>query len=439
MSAVSFSGLATGLDTSSIVAQLIELRRRPVYRLENRREDFQSQLTALVTLKTKLLALQESAAKLDTLGEFNALGAQSSHENILTATAGASAAPGVYDIIVESLATARRDISQGYDSTDDVVGGGTVWFNVGGAATPLVLAEGTTLAEFRDLINNSIEGVSASIINDGSGSGSHHLVLRSESEGTAGDFSANLTGLNNGTTPVFSTTRAAADAHLNVDGLSVTAGSNLVNDVISGLTLNLHQAEPGTTVRLKVEAGGEEIEEAVKGLVDTYNDLFAFIQEQSQPDGELRGNPTLRSVANRMENIFTSPLSGGAGDFSMMWEVGIRTGEDRQMVWDPEKFRTALAQDFGSVRDLFIEREGNLGKGYLIGTAIDNMTNRTDGLFRISNDALNSKIKTTDKTIERYERGIESYRLQLEARFIAMERMVAQLQAQGSYLSGLNF
>ena len=65
------------------------------------------------------------------------------------------------------------------------------------------------------------------------------------------------------------------------------------------------------------------------------------------------------------------------------------------------------------------------------------MTDSVSGLFKISSDSLDSKIRTTDQTIERYERSIESYRLNLETRFRAMERMVAQLQAQGSYLSSL--
>jgi flagellar capping protein FliD len=120
-----------------------------------------------------------------------------------------------------------------------------------------------------------------------------------------------------------------------------------------------------------------------------------------------------------------------------LWEVGITTGEGRQLVWNPEKFQSALLADFSGVRDLFIEREGNLGKGYLINAAINNMTDRVSGLFKISTDALNSKIRSTDQTIERYERSIESYRLNLETRFTAMERMVAQLQAQGSYLGSL--
>jgi flagellar hook-associated protein 2 len=437
MSLVSFTGLATGLDTASIVAQLVELRRRPVYRLENRLLDFQNQLAALSTLKTKLLALQEAGARLDTLGEFNAFGASSSHEGILTATAGASAAPGNYDIIVQSLATARKDISQGYSSSNDLIGQGTVWFNVGSGSTPLTVDAGTTLAEFKDLINNSIDGVSASLINDGSGGNSFYLVLTGENEGLAGDFTVDTSGLTGGVPPILTNTQAATDAHLTVDGIAVTAGSNHPDDVISGLTLNLFQADPATTVRIQVEMNATQVEESVKALVDAYNDLFSFIQEQSGPDGDLHGHPTLRSVGNRMENIFNSPLEGGLGALTMLLEVGISTGEDRQLVWDASKFQAALQSDFSGVRDLFIEREGNLGKGYLINAAINDITDSVSGLFKISSDSLDSKIRTTDQTIERYERSIESYRLNLETRFRAMERMVAQLQAQGSYLSSL--
>ncbi len=437
MSSVSFSGLATGLDTASIVAQLVEIRRRPVYRLENRLADFQKQLTALSTLKTKLLALQEAGSRLDTVREFNALAATSTHEGILTAMAGATAAPGSYDIIVQSLATARKDISQGYSSPDATIGEGTVWFSVGGGSTPLMIEAGTTLAEFKDLINNSVDGVSASLINDGSGGNSYYLVLRGETEGISGDFTVNASALTGGTPPVLTNTQVATDAQLTIDGIAVTAGSNQPDDVISGLTLNLLDADPGTTVRIKVDMDGTEVEESIKGLVDAYNDLFSFIQEQSGPDGDLHGHPTLRSVANRLENIFTSPLEGGLGSLSMLWEVGISRGEDRQLLWDSSKFQTALQADFSGVRDLFIEREGNLGKGYLINAAINDMTDSVSGLFKISTDALNNKIRSTDQTIERYERGIESYRLNLETRFTAMERMVAQLQAQGSYLGSL--
>lgn len=439
MSSVSFTGLATGLDTSSIVAQLVELRRRPVYRLESRRDDFQKQLTALASLKTKLMALQEAAARLDSSKEFNAYGATSSHEDILTATAGSNAAPGQYDIFLEALATGRKDISQGYASADTVVGEGTIWFNMDGAAVPLTLPAGTTLAQLKDMINSDVDGISASLINDGSSTTPFTLVLSGETEGSAGDFTVHMSGLSGGTPPVLTNTQAAADARLSIDGITVTASGNQVADVISGLTLNLHNAEPGTKVTLQVAMDAVEIEESVKALVDARNDLYAFIQEHGAVDGDLHGHPTLRSISTRLDNIFTSPMTGETGSLTMLWQAGITTGEDRQWEWDAAKFQEALSNDPGGVRDLFVERDGILGKGYLINTAIDDMTDSVSGLFKISTDALNTKIQSADKSIERYERGIESYRSNLEMRFAAMERMVAQLQAQGSYLSGLNF
>ena len=71
------------------------------------------------------------------------------------------------------------------------------------------------------------------------------------------------------------------------------------------------------------------------------------------------------------------------------------------------------------------------------GMTVREMTNSADGLFRITIDSLNSRIRSTDDNISRYERSIEAYRENLERRFIAMESMVAQLQAQGHYLNGI--
>jgi len=121
-------------------------------------------------------------------------------------------------------------------------------------------------------------------------------------------------------------------------------------------------------------------------------------------------------------------------------QIGIgRSAGGRQLDWDEEEFIEMLDDDFSGVRDLFIEREGNLGKTYLIDQAIENMTDSIDGLFKISTDALNSKIDYTDQGIERYERSVEAYQTTLERKFTAMEMMVSQLNAQGSYLSGIQY
>ncbi|MCB1183263.1 flagellar filament capping protein FliD [bacterium] len=440
MPTVNFSGLATGLDTGSIISQLVELKRAPIYRLQSRRTGYENQKKALDTLKSKLVALQDAAKALDTANEFSSLKTTVANEDALTVTAGSGAAAGTYEIEVLQLARAQKTTSQGYDSKLNGVGGGVLSFTVNGETTDLDLGAGVSLEQLAERINNDVAGVGASIVFDGSATGGYHLVLSAAEAGTAGAFSVDASGMSGGITPILTTDvdHTARDASLRVDGIDVVASSNNPSDVISGLTLNLlAEGEGMTTVTVGTDTDG--IAEKVQTLVDKYNDLFSYVTEQSGAEGTLRDNPSLRSVASRVESIFTTALSGGLGDVSLFSQVGITRGDARQIKFDKEDFASALENDFGSVRDFFIERDGNLGKTYLIDQAVEDMTDSIDGLFRISNDALNKKIDYADQSIERYERSIESYQLTLERRFTAMEQMVSQLQAQGNYLTSVMY
>ncbi len=147
----------------------------------------------------------------------------------------------------------------------------------------------------------------------------------------------------------------------------------------------------------------------------------------------------MSAVASRIESLFSSSLDDGYGDITLFSEVGVMRGSGRQLKFDADDFKTAIGDDFNGVRDFFIERDDNLGKTYLIDQAIEDMTDSIDGLFKISKDSLNSKIKYADSGIERYERSVESYRLTLTRKFTAMEQMVAQLNAQGSSLSSIQY
>lgn len=444
MSMISFGGLATGLDTGSIVAQLVELKRAPIYRLENQRTGYQNQIKALGTLKTKLIALQDAAKTLDTAGEFSSLKTTSSNEDFIKVSGDSDATPGSYNIKVHSLAQTQKDVSQGYDSRTDSVGSGILSFTVDGVTTDLSLVGYTSVESLANLINDSVDGVSASIINDGSASGAYRLVLSGDEAGSAGAFSVDASGISGGVTPIFTNQQAAQNAELEIDGIAVTATSNNTDEIISGLTINLlditvdEDAGLDKTIRIDVGVDDEGIADKVKGFVDVYNDLFSYITEQSAAEGDLRTNPTLRAVASRMENIFTTSLEGGLGTITNFAHIGIsRSVGGRQLTFKADDFKDALSENFSGVRDLFIERDGNLGKTYLIDMAVENMTDSVDGLFKISTDALNKKIDYADQGIDRYERSVEAYQTNMERKFTAMEMMVSQLQAQGSYLSSV--
>jgi len=437
MSSISFGGLATGLDTGSIIAQLVELKRAPIYRLESRKKGFESQISAMGTLKSKLMAIQTAAEKIGTASDFSSLTASSNDEDILTVETGEGAAPGTYDIMVTSLATTQKDSSQAYASMGDSVGQGTMSFTVDGETTDLTLTGFNSLESLRDMINNDVTGVSATIINDGSEGTPYRLVLSGAEAGSAGAFTVDASGLSGGLPPAFTNQQMADDAVLTIDGLPVTATSNKADEVISGLTLNLKAGSEGQIVRVTVETDTEGISDNVKALMDAYNDFQSFVDTNTKQGGDLRQNPTVRSVSSRIRSIFSSPLEAGLGDITMLAQVGITRGSESQLEWDADDFTDALKDDFASVRDLFIDREGNRGLAVLIDEAVEEMTDSQDGLFKISKDALDKKIEYADSGIERYERSVESYRTTLERKFTAMEMMVAQLQSQGGYLGSI--
>jgi flagellar hook-associated protein 2 len=435
MSSISFGGLATGLDTGAIIDALMEIRRQPIVRLQARQTLYESQKEALGTLKTKLLALQTAAKDLDTFTEFASYSAASSREDILTATAGSMAAPGTYEIVVESLATAQKDISQGYASLDDVVGWGSLTVTVGGEATVVDIdPSADSLVDLKDAINAAGAGVVASILNDGSEGTPYRLILTAADTGAAAGFTIDLNGLAGGTPPTLTNVTAAANAALSIDSIPVTSPSNSISEAITGLNFDLHAADPDTSLTLTVASDDEAIQEKVQAFLNAYNDLFDFIQTQSVEGSPLRGNMTLRSVSSRISGLLAQPLAG-EGDLTLLSQIGITVQRGGQLDFDAAKFQAAIAENPGAVRDLFIERGENLGKAYLFRVAIDDLTDSSEGIFKFSLDALTDRIDNMDDSIERYERGLDSYRSYLEQKFTAMESMVASLQAQGTYLA----
>jgi len=436
MSSITFSGLASGLDTAAIVEQLIGIKRRPILRLQAERSLFEKQKTALDVLKSKLLDLQKAAQKLDTANEFASLTATSSDEDLLTVAAGSGAAPGSYEIVVQTLAKAQKELSQGYDSRYDSVGEGTISFTVDGETTDLTLSGYTSLEGLKELINDNVEGVSATLIFDGSETGGYYLMLTGAEAGSAGAFTFDFSGLSGGITPTMTSQQTAVDATLTVDGIAVTASSNTVTDAISGLTLNLENADPLTSIHVDVEIDSEGVYEQVKGFVDAYNDVMTYLNAQTKNDGTLDGNLTARAVASRIESVFTSSLSD-VGSITIFAQLGVTRGDERLYDFDKDKFLDALSESYGGVRDFFVQRDGNTGKAYLVDQAIESLTDNIDGLFKSGTKALDSRIDNIDDSIVRYERSVDSYRTTLERKFVAMERMVAQLQAQGNYLSSM--
>ena len=301
----------------------------------------------------------------------------------------------------------------------------------------LELTDYTSIESLAERINSEIDGLNAAIVYDGSETGGYHRVLTGDA-GTGGAFSVDTSGLTGGTVPTFTETQTATNASLTVDGLPITADGNHLDNVISGLTLDLNTiSDAGTSVRVTVTTDTEGVMDQVKAFIDTYNELFSYLETAQDTGGDLDGNGTASAVATRMRNVMSAVASGG-GNYSMLAQIGIERQQGSQtLTFDEEEFTDALSDNYSAVRDLFIESDANIGKASLIDTAIDQLTDSIDGMFKIGADSLTRRIDNIDDTIDRYELSIENYQSTLEAKFLAMETAVSSLQAQGTYLSSM--
>ncbi|MDB5289164.1 MAG: flagellar hook-associated 2 domain protein [Phycisphaerales bacterium] len=169
-------GLVSGIDTTSIINQLIALEQQPVTILQTRISTATAQKQAFTAMGTQLSTLQQIGQALELPQTFAASSTNSSDPNTLTATATAGAAVGSYQFQVARLVTSQQSITNGFSSANALVGAGNISFTVGGGdlQNPTTLAQlnggqGVQRGQFRITDgggNSSVIDISSSVTLD---------------------------------------------------------------------------------------------------------------------------------------------------------------------------------------------------------------------------------------------------------------------------------
>jgi flagellar capping protein FliD len=230
----SVGGLASGLDTKSIIDGLVALEQQKVTLIDRKKNRIAQQQAAFKGVESRLLGLQGQMTQFarSQNGIFEARAVQSSNTDLVTAAASSSATAGVYRLRVNALAKADQVASQGFDAATSGVSHGTVQLTIGDKTTTITIdSTNDTLQGLASAINNSDAAVSATVVNDGSGANKQgfRLLLTAESAGTSNAIKiTNQLDASNGslTRPVFDAAtigRAAAAAN---NTSSATAQSN---------------------------------------------------------------------------------------------------------------------------------------------------------------------------------------------------------------------
>jgi flagellar hook-associated protein 2 len=433
-SGVSFSGLASGIDTDSLISSLVYAERAPIRAMESKQKQYNSELTSVQTLNSKLQAMQTKLEDMTELGDFLAYTATSSDEDYFTATATGDATPGTYDIQVLKLAQTERTYSDKFSSKTEagLAGAGTLTIQVGSDdAIDIEIASEDDLADIVAKINASEAEVTASLMTTGTGyriqvsakeSGSEHAIAFTES----GSLVLNLDEAAN-------EYKAAQDAQVVVDGTTITNGSNDIEDIITGVTLHLKK-EQTESEQLAVAADETTVKTNVQSFIDAYNDVMKFLKSSDSADS------TARNLQMQMSMKISSALDGMSSAYKALSQIGVKTSGDGTLTLDAAKLTDALEADPNGVASLFVgdPSEEVDGISAIFDDLIESYISSVDGILVSKKQGLNDAISALDNSINQGEERLSKYEAGLRAKFTQMELALQTLNSQSNSLSATN-
>ena len=369
------------LDVNKIVAQLVSVERQPITQLAAKEASFQARISAYGSVKGAVSGFQTALQGLNSASKFQALTATPSDTTVFSASPTSIAVAGSYSLEVTSLAQAQKLVAVGQTSSTAPIGSGaatTVTFDFGttsgasftsngnGIKTITIDSNNNSLQGIRDAINAAKIGVTATIINDGSGL-PFRLALSSDSFGASnsikttvsGDASINtLLGHNPAGTKNLTETAAAQNALFTVNGVAVSKPSNSITDVVQGVTLTLNKitTSPAT---LTVARDTNAISTSIAAFVKVYNELTTTLKNVSafdpgtQRGAILQGDATVRSLQTQLRGIVGTAVAGTPGNLTTLSSIGVEFQKDGSLAVNQTRLSNATSNNFDDIASLF--------------------------------------------------------------------------------------
>lgn len=434
MSNITFSGLSSGLDTASMIEQLVNVERSGATTAQAKKSNIDTQKSIVNGLSSGLSALATATRALDLDSEIKPRAATSSDSRVSVA-ASAGAAPGVHDVRVKSLATSQVTQSRAFASTAaGVLGTGSVDITVDGVTKSVSWTASDSLDAVASRINNANAGVNASVVQVDTGE--YRLVMTAKDTGTAKapTFVDNGSGLD--VSNVANIKRPATNAVVNVDGIDLVRPSNSITDAIAGMTLTLNSVHAATEpdARATVSLDQPALTAKLQKVVDAFNSVNASLHNQLDYTGVRKGENTLfgDSMLRGLQAALAQIKTSAYGENTTLSSIGIALDKGGNLTLDAAKLADAVTKDPDAVSNIFVTN------GFA--AAITGLTDRytqADGLFAAKTQALTDRQKVLQTQIDRITANADRLQERLERQFSQLEQALSNMKAQSARLSSI--
>ncbi|ANU14804.1 flagellar filament capping protein FliD [Planococcus halocryophilus] len=479
-------GLASGMDTESIVKDMMTVQKMPLDKLMQEKTFTEWQQEAVRETNLSMSSLRTSASSLRLQSSFNAYSAVSPNPTSFTVATTPTAMSGSYKVEVVSVASAAKLTSanavqntagNAAKSTDQIGVAGKIDIN----GINIDVASTDTFADvakkLQDATASSVPALRASFDDTTS-----RFFISTKEMGSEQAFTMNFTDVdgvasqaladkivNNGTATAAAT--GAIDGAIKFDGIAVN-GLKSNQTTVNGLTINLLQA--GSESVVNVQSNPEKPLAMIKEFIDKYNETIDTLQKQIiekrypnfQPlsdeqkkelteteielweekarSGLLRNDPIMKSALQDLRRAFMDKVSGLAdGNLNHLSQIGINTGsytEGGKLFIDDKKLTEALANKPEEVMALFTTRDaaGN-GVGARVYDTLNDIVKKLSAKAgssssSVDNSTLSQKLKRMDTEISRWQDRLTSIEDRYWKQFTAMEKALSKMNSQSTWM-----
>lgn len=422
MAGLSISGLASGIDTTSVINSLIAVAAGPQNQLKTQLSTEQNKLAAYQEINTKLTALQAAATALGQAGTWAATSATSTDPSVVVSSSSNALAGSSTTLTVRQLAQSQVSTDAPADPTNVANSANGLSITVGGKTSTVALA-GNSAADVVSAVNGAKLGIQASLVT--TSTGATVIQFASTAQGAASSFS--ITGLND----PLQTLRAAQDAMIDVGnpaagGYTVSSSTNTFTNAVQGVTLTA--SKPGVTTNVSVSSDTNAISTAVRNLVAAANDAIGTVGYTTAKGADLAAQYGVSSIRQSLLGAVAAGTGTGA-DYSV---YGISMDSTGTLSFDAAAFAAQYAKDpAGTQAALHTTLSGALSQ--IATTATDT----TSGTIGQGVTFENSAITSLNKQISDWNTKLADQKDQLTARYAAMESALSKMKSESSYLSSV--
>ncbi|MGH1403440.1 MAG: flagellar filament capping protein FliD [Alphaproteobacteria bacterium] len=371
----------SGLDTATLIEVSVQSKTVKADRIDIEVDENQAEISAYQELETLAEDFQDAIDALVVVDSLNAED-ESIFENktgFLTASDGTDVATlldvslddGVaeaeYDIVI--LQKAEEAKVTGTAVVDDTAAlGYTGSFNIGlsgGSSVQIDITAGQSLQDLATAINAQSEtsGVQASIIKVSETE--FQLTLTGtqtaqdiEVSVVSGDDILQNIGITDAGGAFTNVIQSAQNAIIELDGIQISRDDNSFDDVLDGVSLQIENAAPGTTINLEITNDTEGVKEAIENFVEAYNALRNFVvaqqtvTEDGATDGALFSNLLLENLSFQITDVLGASY-GDNGIIEGLSDIGITLTNNNLLSIDSTELDDAILDNFDELESLF--------------------------------------------------------------------------------------